>query len=164
MHDSLQLVASGKRRTDDLDATADALLVASRALVGVAARTLPDSAGVTLQQYRVLVLLFSEGGTTVGRLAIRLGVHQSSVTRLCDRLAGKELIKRTSGIEDRREIQISLSAAGRRLVERVSAQRRDELREVAARMSVEARQQAVAGLLAFAEAAGERTFLLDPLS
>lgn len=142
-------------RADDLDLVADVLLVASRALVGVAARSLPDAERVTLQQFRALVVLSREQSTTASQLASALGIHQSSVTRLCDRLVRKRLVKRVPGVADRREVGVSLTAAGRRLVVRVSDRRRSELRTIAARMSVEARQQAVAGLVAFAQAAGE---------
>ena len=65
----------------------DAVLVASRALVGVAARSLAETEDtVTLVQYRALVLLAARGEMNVGTLAEALAVHQSTATRLCDRL------------------------------------------------------------------------------
>jgi DNA-binding MarR family transcriptional regulator len=139
----------------DLDRTADALLEASRVLVGIAARSLPDNEDVTLQQFRALVVLSKQETVTATHLATALGIHQSSATRLCDRLVRKKLIKRVPGVADRREIAVSLAAAGRRLVERVSARRRRELRAIAARMSTDARRRALEGLTAFAEAADE---------
>lgn len=42
---------------EDLAGAADAFLIASRALVGVAARSLPDADDVTLQQFRALIVL-----------------------------------------------------------------------------------------------------------
>lgn len=138
-----------------LEAAADALLEASRALVGVAARSLADSEDVTLGQFRALVVLARDGDVTPTHLADKLGIHQSSVTRLCDRLVRKRLVRRVPGVADRREVTVSLTAAGRRFVARVSDRRRAEIRAIAARMSPEDRRQALAGLSAFAEAAGE---------
>ena len=129
--------------------------------MGVAARSLPDPEDVTLQQFRALLVLAREESVTAGLLAATLGIHQSSATRLCDRLARKKLIKRMTGIDDRREVAVSLTVAARRLVHRVSDRRRRELRAIAARMGAPAREQALAGLLAFAEAAGEPAPAID---
>ena len=68
-------------------------LLASRALVGVAARSLAGvEEQVTLVQYRALVLL-DAGPQNVGTLAKALGIHPSTATRLCDRLTTKGLVK-----------------------------------------------------------------------
>ncbi len=65
---------------DGVSEAADAALMASRALVGVAARSLAAIEGtITLVQYRALVLLASRGALNVGSLAENLGVHA------CDR-------------------------------------------------------------------------------
>src|SRR2546423_15581452 len=85
--------------------SADAVLAASRALVGVAARSLAGTeATVTLVQYRALVLLGSRGEMNVGSLADALDIHQSTATRLCDRLVAKGLVARTASAESRREV------------------------------------------------------------
>src|ERR1700738_3606732 len=82
------------------DPTTDAVLMGSRALVGVAARSLAATEDtITLVQYRALVLLASRGDLNVGALAERLGVHQSTATRLCDRLVTKGLIERATSTE-----------------------------------------------------------------
>ena len=101
------------------------MLTASRALVGVAARSLAvvDSE-VTLPQYRALVVLASRGPRLVGELAEALGIHPSTATRLCDRLVAKKLVTRAPGRDNRRETTISLSVKGRRLVDRVTVLRR----------------------------------------
>jgi DNA-binding MarR family transcriptional regulator len=137
------------------DEVADVFLIASRALVGVAARSLADVEEVTLPQFRALVVLASRGSLTVSELAHRLDIHPSTATRLCDRLVRKRLIRRVEGRPDRRETDIVLASAGRRLVDRVTSRRRRDLAAIAKRMSAEERQYALAGLRAFAEAAGE---------
>jgi DNA-binding MarR family transcriptional regulator len=133
----------------------DALLLASRALVGVAARSLADVDAVTLPQFRALVLVSSRPRTTVSDLAQALGIHPTSATRLCDRLVRKRMIRRAEAVADRRQTELHLAAAGRRLVAHVTDRRRDALRLVAARMGPEDRAAAVQGLRAFAVAAEE---------
>jgi DNA-binding MarR family transcriptional regulator len=139
----------------DEPAAVDALLVASRALVAVAARSLADVDDITLPQYRALIVLGKRPGITVHDLAEALDVHPSTATRLCDRLARKHLIRRVQAPEDRRSTRLHLAAAGRRLVDRVTERRRRDLAAIAAKLPDDVQAQAVAVLTAFAEAAGE---------
>jgi DNA-binding MarR family transcriptional regulator len=147
---------SGGEPVEELDRVTDSLLLASRALVSVAATSIavvdPD---VTLPQFRVLVVLATNGRQTMGLLAAEIGVHPSTATRMLDRLVSKRLIVRTNPEGNRREVVVSLEPAGRRLVAAVMKRRRAEMGAIVARMSASARRAAVAGLAAFAEAAGE---------
>jgi DNA-binding MarR family transcriptional regulator len=134
----------------------DAVLTASRALVGVAARSLTVvDAQVTLPQYRALVVLASRGPKLVGELAEALGIHASTATRLCDRLVAKKLVTRATGRDNRRETTISLSVKGRRLVDEVTVLRRREIEAIVQRVPPELWSATVAALSTFAEAAGE---------
>ena len=135
------------------DALVDSLLVAARALVGVAARSLADEDGVTLPQFRALVLIAERPRTTVSDLGGALGIHSTSATRLCDRLARKQLLRRVEAADDRRQTELHLAAAGRRLVERVTARRRSELSAIVSRMDPVDVDGAVLALSAFAAAA-----------
>lgn len=131
----------------------DAVLNASRALVAVAARSLARiDDKVTLVQYRALVVL-AAGPLPVGELADALGVHPSTATRMCDRLVAKRLIRRAHGPHNRREVQVSLSAAGRRIVDEVTSLRRAEIERIVHTMSAHQREAAVGALNVFAEAA-----------
>jgi len=144
------------RNRDDLDAATRALLVASRALVGVAARSLAGVDDVTLPQYRALVVLARPVSITIGDLATTLDIHRSTATRLCDRLERKGLVRRRPGAsEDRRETAVTLTAKGRRLVDRVTEHRLRDLHVIASWMSPADRQRAIRSLTAFAAAAGE---------
>ena len=138
-------------------ALTEAMLTASRALVGVAARSLAIAAprDVTLPQYRALVVLAARGPLRVGDFAAVLGIHPSTATRLCDRLVDRRLVRRAVDRSNRRETTITLSAAGRRVVDAVTEVRRAEIATIVDRIPVELRQPAVAALVAFAEAAGE---------
>lgn len=137
------------------DRTVDLFLAASRALVGVSARSLANVDEVTLPQFRALVVIAAKEHATVSELAERLDIHPSTATRLCDRLVRKGLIRRVEGSADRRETGIVLTGKGRRLVERVTLRRRRDLAAIARRMSTEQLRQAIDGLSAFAAAAGE---------
>ena len=139
----------------EIEEATEALLIASRALVAVAARSLAD-VDVTLPQFRALVVLTRSEAATVGDLAEALAIHPSTATRLCDRLERKRLVKRHPGVApDRRETTVSLSAQGRRLVGRVTGRRRRELASIASAMAPEDRRDAISGLGSFARAAGE---------
>lgn len=142
--------------TPTVSAITDAVLTASRALVAVAARSLAAiDTEVTLPQYRALVVLASGGPQHVGKLADTLGVHASTATRLCDRLVSKKLVRRAISRDNRRETTISLSEAGRRIVDEVTAIRRLEIGRIVGRIPAELRGPTVVALSAFSDAAGE---------
>lgn len=130
----------------------DALLTASRALVAVAARSLAGTEDVTLPQFRALVLLSLRSRTTVSDLAEALGVHPSTATRLCDRLVRKQLIRRAEARDDRRAIELHLTAQGHRLLEGVTARRRQDLAAIASRLSRQQLAELVAALSTFSTA------------
>ena len=137
------------------DQAVDRFLAASRALVGVSARSLADVDEVTLPQFRALVVIAGRENATVTELAERLDIHPSTASRLCDRLVRKGLVRRVERHADRRETEIVLAGKGRQLVERVTRRRRRDLAAIVRRMSPAQLRQAIAGLSAFAEAAGE---------
>lgn len=141
----------------DLRRDVDAVLHASRALVGVAARSLavlPES--VTLPQFRALVVLSTAGSTPIGDLAAELGLHPSTGTRLVDRLVAKRLVRRVRpmGDGDRRQAYVELTARGEALVASVTRRRVDDLTRVLARLSVRDRHAVAHAMATFASAAG----------
>jgi DNA-binding MarR family transcriptional regulator len=148
------------QHTDRPSEVAEALLVASRVLVGVAARSLA-AVDVTLPQYRALVVVSSRPGTSMSDLAEALDVHSTTATRLCDRLADKDLIHRAQRVDDRRATEVRLTPAGRRLVNQVTSRRRRDLTTIASRMPADAATAAVEALMAFADAAGEPSSAVD---
>lgn len=138
------------------DELVDALLSASRAMVAVAARSLADlDADVTLPQYRALVVLASRGPQRVVDIATELGVNPSTGTRMCDRLVRKHLIRRYRSATDRREVRLTLTTAGRDLVERVTARRREELERMVDTMPAKWHRPVAAALRSLADSVGE---------
>ena len=144
--------------TEDVadEAAVDAVLTASRTLVAVATQSLGAAAeDTTIAQYRALVVLASRGPQRMTDLAGALDVTPSTAGRMCDRLLRKGLIRRHRARADRRAVQVSITAAGRQIVDQATARRRALIAGILGRLP--ARQQsAVAGALAaFAAAAGE---------
>ena len=134
----------------------DAVLVASRALIAVATRSLGAAAEeTTIAQYRSLVVLASRGPQRLGDLAAALGVAPSTAGRMCDRLTRKGLIRRHRTRTDRRAVLVSISAAGRAVVDSATARRRELIAEVLAALPAEGQQNIAVALRAFAQAAGE---------
>jgi DNA-binding MarR family transcriptional regulator len=132
------------------------LLAASRALVGVAARSLAAAEdSITLPQYRALVILASRGEQRVSHLADALAIHPSTATRLCDRLAAKSLIKRNASVESRREVTVALTASGRALLRKVTNRRVSEIDKIVEHLGTATRRATIDALNAFAHAAGE---------
>ena len=80
---------------ESLDALADSLLVASRRLLAISARSiaLVDET-ITFPQFRTLVILFNEGPINLATLAQLLGVQPSTTGRMVDRLVEAGLIDR----------------------------------------------------------------------
>ncbi len=134
----------------------DAVLTASRTLIAVTEQSLGGTAEeTTIAQYRALVVLASRGPQRMVDLAVALGVTPSTAGRMCDRLVRKGLIRRHRARTDRREVLVSVTSAGRQVVDQATARRRALLAEILGRLP--ARQQAAVAeaLRAFASAAGE---------
>lgn len=133
----------------------DAVLDASRALVGIAARSfavLPES--VTIPQFRALVVLSAAGPTPIGDLAAELGLHPSTGTRLVDRLAARRLVLRIAAGDDRRQSRIALTADGEALVAAVTRRRVRDLTRVLGRLGPRERTAVADAMAVFAAAAG----------
>jgi DNA-binding MarR family transcriptional regulator len=145
--------SDGKNRATGARET---VLAATRALVGIAARSLHDVGNeVSLAQYRVLVLLDGRGPLAMGELAVYLDVHPSTITRVCDVLVDKQLIGRRAAAGSRRGVHAELTARGQRLVDQVMDHRRQLIDDALAHLSVEQQRRLACSLTQFAEAASE---------
>ena len=143
--------------SDELEGeVVEAVLGASRALVALAARSLAEVAEeVTLAQYRALIVLASRGPQRVVSLAEALGVTPPTATRMCDRLVRKDLVRRRTARDDRREVRLSLTPAGQALVAEVTRRRRADIGELLGSIPREDRLAMVELFGRFARAAGE---------
>ena len=110
-------------------------MAASRALIGVAARSiavLDDE--VTLVQFRALVLVADGRVSGPGDLAIALDVHPSNTTRVVDRMVDKGLLVRSEDKDDRRSVSLAIGSAGHTALRRVMTKRRSEIGEILGRL------------------------------
>jgi DNA-binding MarR family transcriptional regulator len=141
---------------DDVDAVTRAVLTASRLLVAVSARSLAEvEEGVTLPQFRMLVVLSTRGATKLVALAELLQVAPSTAMRMVDRLIAAGLADRHLNPDNRRETLLQLTDEGRRTVEDVTARRRAEIAQIVARLAPDQRASLIEALSAFNEAGGE---------
>ena len=140
----------------DLAGATDAVLAATRVLVGVAARSVAaveDLLGVN--QFRALVIIASRGPMHSAALAEAMGVHPSNATRTCDRLVATGFLERRESPVDRRHLSLTLTRKGHRLVDGVTLRRRAAINEILARMPTSGRHQLAEVLNQFTEAGGE---------
>ena len=76
--------------------------------------------GLTYPQYLVMLALWQHGSQRMGELGERLGLDSGTLTPLAKRLQALGLIERKRSDVDERQVEISLTAAGKKL--RVSAE------------------------------------------
>ncbi|WP_432513019.1 MarR family winged helix-turn-helix transcriptional regulator [Kineococcus sp. SYSU DK001] len=139
-----------------VDDDVEAVLAGSRAVVGISVRSLAGAMeSLTLQQYRVLVLICSRGPLRSGALAAAIGVHPSTFTRAVDRLVAAGWVTREDNPDTRREVLVAPTARARVLVAEVLERRRAEFEAVLSRMSPQDRAAVGEGFARFARAVGD---------
>ena len=115
---------------DDADAFADAPAYGAEQSLGYQIRyayrafvkALADELGpygVTTGQWSALRVLWQQEGLSQVELAQRMMVEKASLTAVLQALAEAGLITRTRNAEDRRKVNIFLTAAGRRLKSKI---------------------------------------------
>lgn len=134
----------------------DAVLTASRSMVAVATRSLGAAAEeTTIAQYRALVVLASRGPRRITGLAEALDVAPSTAGRMCDRLVRKGLVRRHRARGDRRVVLVSITLAGRQVVDDATGRRRALIAEILERLPAPVQQTVAQAFREFAGAAGE---------
>ena len=137
-------------------ASQDPTLVASRALLGVVARSLAEALEiVTLPQFRVMVILSSSGPMRMGALAARARTVPSTFSRSVDRMVTGGWVRRRESPDSRREVLIELTSSGQHLVDHVTERRLEEIAAILAKLSPAAQAEVGLAFALFAEAAGE---------
>lgn len=134
----------------------DSVLRASRAMVGIVAASIAEvDDSVTVPQLRVLVMVDTRGPLNLAAVAAGLAVNPSNASRICERLIKAGLLDRQESAEDRRNIVLSLTEAGRRLVNKVTRHRRTAITRVLRDMDPQDRELLKTALDKFANATGE---------
>jgi len=149
-------MAGNSTDAEDLGRQVDAVMRASRVLVGVVAHSVAEVEDlVSLPQFRVLVIIASKAPVNLGQVADGLGVHPSNATRTVDKLVTAGFVERADDPADRRYLVLNLTSAGHDVVERVMAYRRSSIAAVMAGMPQSRRRALASALAAFAKAAGQ---------
>lgn len=140
----------------DRDAATEALLATSRLLTALVSRTLAAvEQSVTVPQLRVLVMLAESGPRTLATIADQLGVNPSNASRACVKLAAADLLVRRVDPDDRRQVAMSLSPKGERLVGQLMAARRALIDELVGELAASDQRHLARGLAALLAAAEE---------
>jgi len=74
--------------------------------------------GVTGPQLWALRTIYMEGQLSMGELSRKMYLHMSTVSGVVDRLEEKGYVERARGASDGRVVRISLTKAGKKLVQR----------------------------------------------
>ena len=89
-------------------------VVLAGALHIVKADVVQTNVETTMRQLAVMLVIHaSEHEETVRGLAVRLGVSKPAITRACDRLVMREMVRRVPDPVDRRSVLITLTPFGR---------------------------------------------------
>jgi len=89
-------------------------------------------AGLSPQHHQALLAIRGSGGQlTVGELAMRLAIKPNSAVGLADRLAEAELVMRRTDGNDRRRVELTLTASANRKLADLSQSHRAELKRLA---------------------------------
>lgn len=76
--------------------------------------------GLAEPEYRVLAALYAQGGSACPRdLCAALAQSPANLTRICDTLVRRGFVSRSLDAKDRRRMQLTLRASGRRLLDKL---------------------------------------------
>ncbi len=126
------------------------LLALARLAMDVSVRASGELGGVSPVRLRALTALRQAGRVNLAQLAEVLGVTVSTASRLVARLVDAEWVERAPAAHNRREVSLTLSEGGERLLRRFDTRRVELLGEYLQRIPVERRD---AVLQAFGELA-----------
>jgi DNA-binding MarR family transcriptional regulator len=90
-----------------------------------------QAAGLTPRQHQAMLAIRGfpqRERVTIGELAEQLQIVHHAAVELVDRLSAQKLVERQNGHEDRRKVFVKLSRAGSKILEKLSAVHRQELR------------------------------------
>jgi MarR family transcriptional regulator, organic hydroperoxide resistance regulator len=84
---------------------------------GRAYKPILDAVGITYTQYIAMVALSEQDEQTVSVLGEKLFLESNTLTPILKKLEQLGFIRRHRDLEDERQVRLSLTAAGRRLIE-----------------------------------------------
>jgi DNA-binding MarR family transcriptional regulator len=129
---------------------------ASIPLVEMTIAALSATSQLTVLQVRVLLTVDQHGATNLQDLADQLRISAPSASRLVDRLVDAQLLTRGPAAHSRREITLSLTAHGSRVLRDFRRLRQEAIQQVLVQMPPDDQSSLVRGLESFALAASRQ--------
>lgn len=130
---------------------------AARVFSAVTAESIAQAGdNVTLPQLRVLTLASLAGSLNNRQVAEALDVHISNASRICERLVQAGLLARRDAPSDRRQVELTLTKAGERLVDVVTSHRRAVFLRILSKLSDDQRSTLSQALTDFSAAADQQ--------
>ncbi|OLP46474.1 hypothetical protein BJF95_04515 [Rhizobium oryziradicis] len=125
-----------------------------RRIVQALRRAATQYEGFTSAQIFVLRTLETSEGASINDLAALTHTHQSTASEMVARLEANGLIERRTAKDDRRRVELYLSASGRNVVRDQGRTPQEEIVDAIATLTSENRTALAQGLKALTEAAG----------
>ena len=123
------------------------LLAVARMAMDASVRASGELGGLSPVQLRALTALRQLAEANLAQLAEEMGVTVSTTSRLVDRLVAADWVHRAPSPHNRREIRLTLTDGGKRLLRRYDRRRVELLKEYLERLPAE-RQETVLQALA----------------
>jgi len=123
-------------------------------LAGTHSARLERATGLPGAPLRALNEVAAADGATVGELAQRLRMHQTTVSNLLNRLESRALVRRDRSLQDRRVVHIRITAAGRRALQRAPGTARGLLPNVLDEMNAAQLRKVHEGLAVLVDCMG----------
>lgn len=102
--------------------------------------------GLTWQQAFTIETLFAEGPMTMGSLAGRMGVAESTATRILNILVRDRYLTRKARSDDKRQVLAALTPRGRTAARELVRCREDALRRMLGTVRPEGRKELIAAM------------------
>jgi DNA-binding MarR family transcriptional regulator len=134
----------------------------ARLIARNATRRVAEETGLTLAEWRVLLLMGEKSAVFLDALADRALLEKSHASIAAAALARKKLVRRVANPRDRRRILLSRTATGTRLVSRYIAATAEERRDLWGVLSA-AEQATLADFISRLLGVAERESLEAPL-
>jgi DNA-binding MarR family transcriptional regulator len=115
---------------DDYDALAS-FRYAMRKFLSFSRQALAEKAQLTPEQYEALLAVKafpSAAGVTISDLSERMQVKHHTAVGVVDKLETLSLLEREPGVRDRRQVFLKLTPEGSRVLTKVAALHREDLR------------------------------------
>ncbi|RJX32467.1 MAG: MarR family transcriptional regulator [Desulfarculus sp.] len=123
------------------------LLVMQAIRVEMRSRRTPD---LTIPQFRALIFINRLPGGTLSELAENVGLTTPSMSKMIEGLVGKGLVRRESCAQDRRRVNLTLTASGRALLEQARGGSQQALAQRLSSLPVQERQSLVQAMRSLA--------------